>query len=129
MDFTRLRKAILPAAILLAGCGGGGVGSRNNLYEGTFAGTYSLNDGGNTGTVAGTVDTAGNVNFTLTQTSDGQTETVTGTVKNNGDFKGQVLSGGSTIGIAGNFDLITRTLTATLSENGVGTVQITATEG
>jgi hypothetical protein len=129
MSFGKLKTAIGALCLVLAGCGGGGTGPSNSAYEGSFSGTYTQNSN-TTGSFSGNVQQNGNVNFSLTNTTNGQTSTVTGTVEPNGDFTGDVTADGTQVGLVGNFNLVSGGhMTANLVESNGTTISLTANVG
>lgn len=83
-----MRKLLIPLVLLVAGCGGGGGGSiaqESNPMQGTYTGTWTEVPGSTSwGTMTVIVDDNGVVSGTMTDTSSGQSGSVTGLVK---DYK------------------------------------------
>ncbi len=83
--------ALLPTALLSAGCGGGGGGGDSNPIAGRYLGTFTTANapqGGNQqGTVDLRVDQAGRITGTAFNTSINATATISGTINDEGQVQ------------------------------------------
>ena len=93
---------VLIGGIVLAGCGGSGVGT--SPFAGQYQGTFTSSNTSDQGTVAFTIDDNGNVNGTLVDdaSSPSTTEDLHGTILDNGDITGDLSDNAGNSPFGGN---------------------------